>query len=76
MGNLRCGGVAVWGVALCGSHRVGELQCGGVVVWESCGVCELLRVAVAVFSNWGLWGFWCVSIVVWGSQFGGVVVWK
>ena len=53
-----------------------EPQGGGVVVWESCGVCELLRVAVAVFSNWGLWGFWCVSIVVWGSQFGGVVVWK
>ena len=57
VGNLRCGGVAVWGVALYGSHGVGELQCGGVVVWESCSVCELLHVAVAVYSNCGLWGF-------------------
>ena len=55
VGDLRCGGVAVWGVALCGSHRVGELQCGGVVVWESCGVCELLCVAVAMCSNCGFW---------------------
>ena len=55
VGDLRCGGVAVWGVALCGSYRVGELQCGGVMVWESYGVCELLCVAVAMYSNCGLW---------------------
>ena len=53
-----------------------ELRCGGVVVWESCSVCESLHMVVAVCSNCGLWGFWCVSIGVGGSQFGGVVVWK
>ena len=54
-----CGvGVLRYGELHCvGSHRVGELQCGRVMVWESCGVCELLHVAVAVYSNCGLWGF-------------------
>ena len=37
MGELWCGGVAVWGN--CG---VEELQCGGVAVWESRGVILLI----------------------------------
>ena len=36
MGELQCGGVAVWG-----SRDVGELQCGGVAVWGSHGMGEL-----------------------------------
>ena len=46
MGELQCGGVAVWG-----SLGAEELRCGGVAVWGSCGVEELWCGGVAV---WGI----------------------
>ena len=65
VGEFRYVVIAVWEVAMWGICSVGgcfvwelqELQFGGVRVWESCGVCELLCVAVVVYSNCGLWGF-------------------
>ena len=45
VGELRCGGVAVWG-----SCSVGGLRCGGVMVWGSCGVEESRCGGVAVCS--------------------------
>ena len=46
MGELRCGGVAVWG-----SRGVGESQCGGGMVWGSRGMGELRYVRVAVVTT-------------------------
>ena len=48
MGELRCGGVAVWG-----SCGVGELRCGGVAVWSSGNVGS---------GNVGEW--YCVGVMV------------
>ena len=60
MGDLRCGGGAVWGI--CG---VRESQCGGV------GDCELQ--SMAVYGSYGVWKLQtCHVRKLWS---GGVVVW-
>ena len=41
VGELQCGGVAVWGTCGVGSCGVSELQCVGVLVCGICGVWEL-----------------------------------
>ena len=41
VGELRCGGVSVWGSCGVGSCGVSELQCVGVLVCGSYGVREL-----------------------------------
>ena len=61
MGELRCGGVAVWG-----SCTVGVLRCGGVAERESCGVGEPQCVGVAVCGNHGVEESQCRGMVFWG----------
>ena len=80
MGELGCGGVAVWGncdvgfcgvwvrqcmaVAVCGNHILWELRCLGVPVFGICGLGELRCVAVAMWGSCIAGEMQCVRVMV------------